>query len=215
MIELSLQYISQGKTPEDHIRHIEQVCQAGGRWIQLRLKDTDMASCMNAAIQCRNICDRYGAIMIINDNVSIAKAALADGIHLGLNDMNPIEAREILGDNFIIGGTANTAKDCIKHIEDGVDYIGLGPFRHTTTKKKLSPILGLEGYQKIVSEVRLQNSKTPIVAIGGITKDDILELLKTGVSGIAVSGMLSTQDSLEEKIQNIKTLITEKSSIKS
>ncbi|GAA4275348.1 thiamine phosphate synthase [Aquimarina mytili] len=205
MKEVSLQYISQGKTPDEHLKNIEEVCKSGGKWIQLRLKDVDIATYLNTAVQCRNICDHYEAIMIINDNVGVAKAAMADGVHLGLNDTNPLEARKILGNNFIIGGTANTLEDCKQHIDSGVDYIGLGPFRHTTTKKKLSPILGLDGYQEILSELQDQNLKIPIVGIGGITENDISDIIKTGIHGIAVSGMLTDKKDLKEKIKNIKS----------
>ncbi|AXT56982.1 thiamine phosphate synthase [Aquimarina sp. AD1] len=201
----TLQYISQGKSPQEHLQHIGEACEAGVRWVQLRLKDMDPATVLNTALKCREICDQYAAVMIVNDSVSIAKASQADGVHLGLEDMNPKEARTILGDNFIIGGTANTLQDCIKHKEDGVDYIGLGPFRHTDTKKKLSPVLGLDGYQKIISE--LDDHNTPIVAIGGVEQNDIDQILDTGVNGIAVSGMLTKQDDLEERIKNIKKLM--------
>jgi len=199
-----LQYISQGNTPREHLVNIGRVCEAGCKWVQLRLKNVDPATFVTIAIECRNICDQYGAIMIINDNVSVAKASQADGIHLGLSDMNPKEARKILGDNFIIGGTANTLENCVNHIKDGVDYIGLGPFRYTNTKEKLSPILGLEGYKKIISEFRIQNLEVPIVAIGGIELDDVSTIFETGVQGIAVSGMLTNQEDIEDRIDYIK-----------
>lgn len=199
-----LQYISQGKTPKEHLIYIGEACEAGCRWVQLRLKNVDMATYLNTSLACRDICDQYGAIMIINDSVSIAKAAMADGVHLGLDDMNPKEAREILGENAIIGGTANTLEDCIQHIKDGVDYIGVGPFRYTKTKEKLSPILGSEGYQKIIFALNRQHLEIPIIAIGGIELEDIKDILETGVRGIAVSGMLTDQEDLEEIIQKIK-----------
>ncbi|WP_109097222.1 thiamine phosphate synthase [Aquimarina sp. AU58] len=210
MKEVGLQYISQGKTPQEHLKNIENACKAGCKWIQLRLKEVDMATYLNTALQCRNICDQYDAIMIINDNVSVAKAVLADGIHLGLNDMNPQEARKILGDNFIIGGTANTLENCIQHIEDGVDYIGLGPYKHTITKKKLSPVLGIDGYTSILVKLKNQNLELPIIAIGGITEKDITTLMQTGISGIAVSGELTNQVNLEKKIKTIKKLMVQK-----
>lgn len=205
-----LQYISQGKTPQEHLKNIENTCKAGCKWIQLRLKEVDVATYLNTALQCRNICDQYDAIMIVNDNVSVAKAVLADGIHLGLSDMNPREARKILGDNFIIGGTANTLENCIQHIEDGVDYIGLGPYQETVTKKKLSPVLGIDGYQNILTQLKNENSETPVVAIGGITEKDITILMQTGISGIAVSGELTNQVNLEKKIETIKKLMVQK-----
>ncbi|MFD2563255.1 thiamine phosphate synthase [Aquimarina rubra] len=205
----TLQYISQGESPQEHLQHIGEACEAGVRWVQLRLKDMDPATVLNTALKCREICDQYAAVMIVNDSVSIAKASQADGVHLGLEDINPKEARAILGDNFIIGGTANTLQDCLKHKNDGVDYIGLGPFRYTNTKKKLSPILGLEGYQKIISELK-NDIHIPIVGIGGIEKNDISEILETGINGIAVSGMLTDKEDLEERIETIKKLMVNK-----
>ncbi|WP_109302286.1 thiamine phosphate synthase [Aquimarina sp. AU474] len=207
MKEIQLQYISQGTTPQEHLVHIEKVCSAGGRWIQLRLKNTDVVTYLDTALKCRNICDQYNAIMIVNDNIDVAKAVLADGVHLGLNDTNIIKARKILGDNFIIGGTANTIDDCKQHVESGVDYIGLGPYRYTTTKNKLSPILGINGYKSILSEFRNFNTTIPVVAIGGIIEKDIKDLIAIGLSGIAVSGMLTKHKDLKEKIENIKTHI--------
>ncbi len=202
-----LQYISQGQTPQEHLKNIGEVCEAGCRWVQLRLKDVDIATYLNTAIKCREVCDQYGAIMIINDNVSIAKASQADGVHLGLSDMSPVEARKILGGNYIIGRTANTIEDCLQHIKDNVDYIGLGPFRYTATKMNLSPILGVEGYEKIVSDLRIKKANIPVIAIGGIEKEDIENVFEVGVDGVAVSGMLTNQVDLEEKIGYIRMLM--------
>ncbi|GAA4273473.1 thiamine phosphate synthase [Aquimarina gracilis] len=203
-----LQYISQGKTPDEHLHNIEEVCKAGGKWIQLRLKDIDLATSVNTAIRCKEICDQFGAIMIVNDEVDVAKIARAHGVHLGLQDMNPKDARDMLGDNFIIGGTANNVNDCLKHIEAGVDYIGLGPFRYTTTKKNLSPVLGVKGYEQILDTFQNKNLKVPIVAIGGIVENDINALIQTGISGIAVSGLLTNTKNLEETIKNIKNALS-------
>ncbi len=209
LTEIGVQYISQGETPRDHLVNIGRVCEAGGRWIQLRLKEVDAATYLTTALKCREICDQYGAIMIVNDQVSIAKAAQADGVHLGLNDMSPQEARKILGPNSIIGGTANTLEDCLQHAADGVDYLGVGPFRYTTTKKKLSPVLGVQGYRAIMTALQQHNIALPVVAIGGITATDIREIISTGVRGVAVSGMLTAQEELEEKIETIKAYIAE------
>ncbi|QKX04461.1 thiamine phosphate synthase [Aquimarina sp. TRL1] len=199
-------YISQGKTPEEHLENIKNVCKGGCKWIQLRMKNVDTVVYLQTALRCREICDDYEAIMIVNDNVDVAKAAQADGIHLGLNDVSPEEARKVLGANFIIGGTANTFDDCKMHIDNGVDYIGLGPYRYTSTKENLSPVLGIEGYKEILSEVRNYKASVPVVAIGGIKEEDVGALLETKVSGVAVSGMLTATMDIEEKIKNINTL---------
>ncbi len=203
----NLQYISQGATPVEHLQNIGKVCEAGCRWVQLRLKEVSLVTYLETAQKAREICDQYGAIFIVNDNVGIAAESKADGVHLGLNDSSIEEARKTLGENAIIGGTANTIENCLQHVKDGADYIGLGPFRFTETKKKLSPILGTAGYKKILEELKNKKIETPIIAIGGITVADIPELLQTGISGIAVSGMLTQipEDDLEEQIAGIQT----------
>ena len=109
------------------------------------------------------------------------------------------EARRLLGPDFIIGGTANTYEDVVQHVRNGANYIGCGPFRFTTTKKGLAPILGLEGYRRIVGQMRAEGITLPIVAIGGITYEDIPEIMKTGVNGIALSGtILRAEDPVAE-----------------
>jgi thiamine-phosphate pyrophosphorylase len=128
----------------------------------------------------------------------------ATGVHLGKTDMPPAEARRILGDGFIIGGTANTFEDIRRLTDEGVDYIGLGPFRFTATKKNLSPILGLEGYKDILSRCRAAGIALPVLAIGGITVDDIPALMQTGVSGIAVSSAIRQAEAAGRCIQVLK-----------
>ena len=127
----------------------------------------------------------------------------ADGVHLGKKDMPVAEARKMLGKDFIIGGTANTFEDVKMHYEAGADYIGCGPFRFTTTKKNLSPILGLEGYRSIVSQMKEAGIHLPIVAIGGITFEDIPSIMATGVTGIALSGTILRADNPIEETRRI------------
>jgi len=179
-----LHYISQGKTPEDHLNHIRQACTYGAEWVQLRLKDLPEETILKTAKKARDITAHFQTRLIINDHYKIAKMVKADGVHLGKTDTCPTEARKVLGKWYIIGGTANTLEDCENLIAKSVDYIGLGPFRFTKTKKNLSPVLGLEGYQAILNV--LKNS-TPIIAIGGIVEADLPKLLKTGVHGVAMS----------------------------
>ena len=200
-----IQYISQGETVDQHLQNIKAVCTAGGRWIQLRLKNVEHKVYLEAAKQCKIICKQHNATLIINDNVPVAHQSDADGVHLGLGDINPKEAREILGAHKIIGGTANSLGDCIQHISDGVNYIGLGPFRFTTTKKNLSPVLGVEGYEKILHALQSSTQQVPIVAIGGIQLNDISALKNTGISGIALSGFISNI-STEELTNRLKQM---------
>ncbi|CAL2093413.1 thiamine phosphate synthase [Tenacibaculum sp. 190524A05c] len=183
-----LQYISQGATPEEHLVNIQNACTAGSEWVQLRLKNQTDEVILETAKKAREITNHFQTRLIINDHYKIAKQVKADGVHLGKTDACPAVVREYLGKLFIIGGTANTLEDCKTLLEKQVDYIGLGPFRYTETKKNLSPILGLEGYQVLLEEL---NTETPVIAIGGIVLEDVSSLLKTNIHGIAVSGEIT------------------------
>lgn len=159
------------------------------------------------AQEVQKLCRTYGATFLIDDRVELVHKLKADGVHLGKNDMPIAEARNILGKDFIIGGTANTFDDVRSHYEAGADYIGCGPFRFTTTKEKLSPILGLEGYQSIVQQMKAEGINLPIVAIGGITLEDIPAIMQTGVTGIALSGtILRAENPVEETEKIIRQL---------
>lgn len=205
MKKFMLQYISQGKTPEEHIQNIETVCKAGGKWIQLRMKEVSHKVYLATALQVRNICTKHEAVFIVNDSIDVALKSNADGVHLGKEDESPLKAREILGTSKIIGGTANTLADCEALVTAKVNYIGLGPYRFTTTKENLSPILGLRGYQGTIDNLK---TAIPVIAIGGIHHDDVSSLLEVGVSGVAVSGVLTSRD-IEVVKKNIN-LIEEK-----
>lgn len=205
---LSLQYISQGQNPEEHLEHIRNVCISGGKWVQLRMKNYPEREILKTAFRALDICRRYGARLLIDDSVSVAKATEADGVHLGRNDLPPGEARKILGPGFTIGGTANTMEDIEELARENVDYIGLGPFRFTTTKTNLSPVLGIQGYSRIMEKVKQKKIDIPIVAIGGITGEDILPILETGISGVAVSGLLTQKHSKNNSIELGKTIAT-------
>ncbi|WP_303315368.1 thiamine phosphate synthase [Flavivirga abyssicola] len=183
-----LHYISQGNTGKEHLENIKKACTSGAELVQLRLKNLSKKKILKIAEEAREITLHFQTRLIINDHYKIAKKIKADGVHLGKNDTCPTIARKHLETWQIIGGTANTLKDCEMLIEKKVNYIGLGPFRFTTTKDNLSPILGTNGYLTILEALR---TDTPIIAIGGITIEDIPDILKTGVHGIAASGEIT------------------------
>ena len=200
-----LQFITHFTETYSYLDSVRIALEGGCRWLQLRMKDTDDETFLSVALQAQALCKDYGATFLLDDRVELAKQIHADGVHLGKNDMPIAEARKILGADYIIGGTANTFEDVKAHYEAGADYIGCGPFRYTTTKKNLSPILGLEGYQHIVEKMKEHHINLPIVAIGGITKEDIPAILHTGVTGIALSGtVLRAADPVNEMKQLIE-----------
>ncbi|WP_299160662.1 thiamine phosphate synthase [uncultured Tenacibaculum sp.] len=183
-----LQYISQGNTPEEHLENIQKACSSGAEWVQLRLKKQDPKTILETAKKAREITGHYQTRLIINDYYKVAKEVNADGVHLGNNDACPLKVRAYLGKFYSIGSTANTLEDCKKLLEKKVDYIGLGPFQYTETKKNLSPVIGIAGYKVLVEELK---TETPIIAVGGITLDDVTEIIKAGVYGVAVSGAIT------------------------
>jgi thiamine-phosphate pyrophosphorylase len=126
----------------------------------------------------------------------------------GKEDMPVAEARAILGEGKIIGATVNSFEDIEAHINGSLpDYFGCGPFRFTTTKKRLAPTLGIEGYREIISHMHERDITIPIVAIGGITKTEIPQILATGIDGIALSGSVLQATNPVKEMQDIVSII--------
>jgi thiamine-phosphate pyrophosphorylase len=205
-----LHYISQGITSQDHLQAIEHALQSGCKWIQLRIKNQSEAEVSFVATKAQVLCKQYNAKLIINDYPGIAKKIGCYGVHLGLQDMPIAQAREILSPKQIIGGTANTLADILARVNDGADYVGLGPYRFTRTKQPLSPIVGQDGYKKIMQALKSREIDTPIIAIGGIELCDIAEIIETGIHGVAVSGMLTNKDNATATIQAIQQIFENK-----
>lgn len=198
-----LQYISQGFTQAEQEFNINNALDNGAQWIQVRWKEAPEHKMIRLCENIKKLCSEYKSVCIINDHVHIAKDIDADGVHLGLKDTSVEAARSVLGNNKMIGGTANTFSDVLQRIEESCDYIGLGPLRFTSTKEQLSPILGFEGYEKIIRELREKSMGIPkIFAIGGIILDDTARLLQSGIYGVAVSGQITDQPSIIGAFRN-------------
>lgn len=204
---ISLQFITHQTGKYSYLDSARMALEGGCRWIQLRMKEASLEEVEAVASQLKPLCKTYEAILILDDHVELAKTLEVDGVHLGKTDMPIAQARQILGEAFIIGGTANTFEDVEMHVTAGADYLGIGPFRFTTTKMNLSPVLGLDGYTSILSRMREAHIELPVVAIGGITYEDIPAIMETGVNGIALSGtILQAENPVEEtkRILNIQ-----------
>lgn len=192
-----LQYISQGNTRKEQEQNIRNALDNGIKWVQIRWKNAAEKELISLCEISKQLCSEYHSVCIINDHVQLAKAIEADGVHLGLNDGSIEEARFVLGEDKIIGGTANTISDVIQRMKESCDYIGLGPLRFTSTKEKLSPILGFEGYQEITDQLREKGMIIPkIFAIGGVSLEDIHPLQQIGIYGVSVSGQITNQPAL-------------------
>lgn len=198
-----IQFISHYTERYTYLDGIRLALDGGIKWVQLRMKDASDADFLRTGKEVRRLCDQYGATFIVDDRVELVREIGADGVHLGKKDMPIAEARKILGNDAIIGGTANTFEDIVTHYRASANYIGCGPFRFTTTKEGLSPTLGLEGYRNIMKKVLGSGINIPVVAIGGITAEDIPAIMQTGIAGIALSGAILRADNPIEEIKKI------------
>jgi thiamine-phosphate pyrophosphorylase len=201
-----LQYISQGETPQEHLENIRTMLDSGVKLIQIRLKKTEKQVYLEYAASAKELCKRHDANLIINDEPHIARSIQADAVHLGLNDMQIAEARKIVP-GMLIGGTANTFEQVRQRCKENADYIGLGPFRFTVTKEKLSPLLGVNGYKTILGKMQDEKLTTPVYGIGGIELKDVEALMGTGVYGIAVSGLLTHSANKEKLVKELTKIL--------
>ena len=204
-----IQFITHANDRYDYLDGVRMALEGGCRWIQLRMKDASKEEILKTAESTRKLCRQYDAVFILDDHVTLVERTGADGVHLGKDDMPIDEARRLLGKDKIIGGTANTFEDIKRIYSAGADYIGCGPFRFTTTKKKLSPILGLDGYKRIIEQINAYGINIPVIAIGGILLPDISDIMQTGVSGIAVSGAILNADNDNSPVTTMKRFINE------
>lgn len=201
-----VQFITHKNDRFSYVDGARMALEGGCRWIQLRMKDATDDEVREAAAVIQPLCREHEAIFLLDDRVELAKELKADGVHLGRNDMPVSEARRVLGEEFIIGGTANTFEDVERQWREGADYIGCGPFRFTTTKANLSPVLGLDGYRSIITRMEAAGIDLPVVAIGGILRDDIPAVMSTGVHGIALSGAVLDAENPVEEMRRIVNL---------
>ena len=200
----TLQFISDGD-----LKVAEAFLEGGGRWIQLRMKEASEFELTVRGSEMRDLCHRYGALLIIDDRACSAAAIEADGIHLGQHDLSPTEARRIIGEGCIIGRTANTYDQIVASNDGESDYIGLGPLRFTPTKSHLAPRLGFEGYRTLIGRCRSEAIDLPITAIGGVTLDDVGPLIEAGVDTLAISAAIARSSDPKNYtatlIENIRT----------
>lgn len=203
-----VQFVTHYNERYSYVDSARLALEGGCLWIQLRMKEASEQLMEETALIIQQMCKDCGATFIIDDNVALAKKINADGVHLGKNDMPVAEARKMLGDKFIIGGTVNTFDDILLHLQVGApDYFGCGPFRFTSTKKNLAPILGCEGYRNVIAKMKEKNINIPLIAIGGICKNDIPDLLDCGVNGIALSSSIINDENPVTEMREIIDLI--------
>ena len=168
---------------------VEEALKGGATMLQLREKELSSEEFLREAKEIKKVCEKYQVPFIINDNVEVAAACNADGVHVGQEDMAAGNARAILGSDKIIGVSAHTVEEAVLAEKNGADYLGVGAAFQTGTKKDAGNI-SHETIKQICEAVNI-----PVIAIGGITHDNVMELAGSGICGIAVvSAIFAAED---------------------
>ncbi len=184
-------FITNGNTTNHVVAQVKRFCLGGGKWVQLRMKNASLQTVYSTAVEVKNICKNYDAKLIINDFVEIAHSVNADGVHLGQDDCSPEDARICLGKDALIGYTINSFSELNYSALKNCNYLGVGPFRYTSTKRNLKPVLGIEGYCNLIESTIYKEISRPIIAVGGIQLPDVPSLMQVGVYGCAVSSAIT------------------------
>ena len=202
-----LQYITNTDCNTPVTEQIFVVIEGGCRWVQIRMKDASDEEIKMVVDAVKPRCIEKDVFLILNDRVELAKELNVGGVHLGKEDMPCSKARMILGPGAVIGVTANTFSDILAVSNLDIDYYGIGPYAHTETKKKLSPVLGIDGVRNLCYEMAENDINIAHVAVGGITLEDVLPLIEAGVNGVAVSGAIAFSGNIVEETKKFMSLL--------
>ena len=182
-------------------QQVEAALKGGATCVQLREKDLGDAAILAEALEISALCKQYGVPFILNDNVALAKQCGANGVHLGQEDMDPAEARRILGPEAIIGVSAHNVAEARAAVEAGADYLGCGAMFPTHTKTDTNVIS-----RQVLADV-CASVPIPVVAIGGIHRENLLQLAGCGEAGIAVISAIFAQPDIEAACRELREMV--------
>ncbi|MFD0940137.1 thiamine phosphate synthase [Pedobacter boryungensis] len=191
-----LQFITHDIPQYSHIEQVQIACEAGAKWIQYRClskADDELLTDINTIAE---ICDDWGSTLIVTNHTHLKGKADIQGFHIEEMEADFITLRKQLGEEYTLGGSANTVQNLIRLAKEGVDYAGFGPFKITTTKPNNAPLLGAKGYADAINALKKENINLPILAVGGVTLQDIPALLNTGIYGIAASSAINQAENM-------------------
>ena len=190
------------------LEQVEQALAGGVTLVQLREKELDETAFFREAVDMAKLCHRYGVPLLINDNVDIARRSGADGVHVGQEDMEAAGVRRILGSDMIIGVTAKTVEQALRAQEAGADYLGSGAVFGSSTKLNAKPMT------KELLNAICHAVKIPVVAIGGINRQNISELFGTDIDGVAVVSGIFAADDIEKECRHLLKIAQQIAGIK-
>ncbi|AGK95282.1 thiamine phosphate synthase [Clostridium pasteurianum] len=181
---------------------VEESIKGGVTMVQVREKDVTTREFYKVALEVKKITDKYNVPLIINDRIDIAQAIDADGVHLGQDDMPLRLARKILGKDKIIGISVGNVDEAKEAERDGADYVGIGAIFFTGSKKDIDIPIGISGLKEIVESINI-----PSVAIGGVNKENLSEVIKTGTHGAAVISAILGKENIEQAAKELKVTL--------
>lgn len=193
-----LHFITHDIHQHSHVGQVQIACSAGAKWIQYRCLTKTDEQLLEDIHAIAEICDDWGATLIVTDHVHLNGKADIQGFHMEAMDADFVKLREQLGEAVTIGGSSNTIENLIRLANEGADYAGFGPFYTTITKPNDYPLLGIEGYRIAMSALNTQGIDLPVLAVGGVTIHDIDPLMATGIFGIAVSAAINQAEDMNE-----------------
>lgn len=185
-----------------HFEIVKLAIKGGADMIQFRDKMMSTSELIDTAIKLKKLCAKHNATFVVNDRVDVAMISDADGVHLGLEDISIKDARKLLGKSKIVGGTAHSLKEVVEAQKNGADYIGFGHIYPTGSKIKKDKPKGTTYLKKVVNEI-----KTPIIAIGGISSENIQDVMNTGVYGAAVIGSVVKSKKPVDEVKKLRKII--------
>lgn len=180
---------------------VKKALDGGATFVQLREKKLDREDFLAEALEIQKLCKKYGVPFVINDEVSIAKDIDADGVHVGQSDMEPMDVRKVLGPDKILGVSAQTVEQAIIAEKHGADYLGVGAVFATGSKDDADDV-SHETLKAICEAVSI-----PVIAIGGITKDNVSELAGSGICGVAVISAIFGQNDIKKATEELKASV--------
>jgi thiamine-phosphate pyrophosphorylase len=187
-----------------HLDVAEAALKGGATVIQYRDKTASSRTMLTHAIALRELTKKYDALFIVNDRIDVAMAAGADGVHLGQDDIDFASAKQILGNNYIIGISATNFDEAIVAAKSGADYVGAGPIFPTSSKDDAAKPIGIEGLRKIRESLSI-----PIVAIGGITIDNSGDVVRAGADALAVISAVASADNMTAAAAQLSNSISQ------
>ena len=184
----------------DLASQVEETIKAGATFVQLREKNMPNSEFVQEAAQIKKLTDKHGIPFVINDNIEVALAVDADGVHVGQSDMNAKDVRALIGNDKILGVSAVTVEQAVSAEQNGADYIGVGAVFATSTKHDADTV-SMETLKRICEAVSI-----PVVAIGGICEENILQLKGTGIDGVAVISAIFAKPDIGRATENLRRL---------